>query len=426
VLESAYEIYRKFLKKHNIIFRGKIIQEKLTGWNLPEKIFMMIRAPHYIISIILTIIFILLFEILGKKVMPFNCDYNKFDSIILSFLIGFLLFGIQFFLNKMRQTFEELGNLFENKDLSAGLQNQILRNFTNSKLYYLIILFVILPFLIIQISDFWSELFYSSDPSYWAFILDLYNNLLNYISLYLLAIILWIIFNISWSFDMINSAPYRMSLKINLFKADKMGGLRPLRGLIVSFSMYYFVLIVLFIMSWLRPSPFGYSSLGPDCYCYPYCNPSGYSLKPYESTFLAIFWIIGTTFFIWGWYAIRRLLFGKIEDEINYISDLCQYKTKQLSDLVSKDDSPETERHLNQISNALDALHKERERILALGPRSMDIKTILLFLGSSIPSLIAIIKTLEDARKMEITGFVIDNFQHIVNQLINYFYHINK
>jgi hypothetical protein len=394
-----------------IVYGGvKIIQEGLISWNLPEKILMKIHAPYYITSTILSAILILLFEILGKKVMLYNYGYNRFDSITLSILIGFLFFGIQFFLNKMRDTFEELGNLFENKNLRSNFRNQIQRNFTNFKLYYyLIVLLVILPFLIIQIRAFsligMRIFFYGLEHSYWAVIFDVYNNLLNYISLYLLATILWMIVNISWSLDIINSEPYKNSLKINLFRADKMGGLRPLRCLILSFSIYYFILILLFIMSWLSP----------------YDNGYGYRVLPYESTFLVIFWIIGIAFFLGGWYAIRKLLFGKFEDEINHISGLCQCKTQQLSDLVSKDDSSEAEKHLNQISNALDALHKERERILEFGARPMDIKTILLFLSTSIPSWIAIIKTLDDARKMEIVGFVIDNSHNIVNQSIDYF-----
>ena len=63
----------------------KTIQEGLTGWNLPEKIFMIIRAPYYVVSIILTVILILIFEFLGERVLPFNCDYNILVSIVLLF-----------------------------------------------------------------------------------------------------------------------------------------------------------------------------------------------------------------------------------------------------------------------------------------------------------------------------------------------------
>lgn len=395
----------------------KIIQEWLKGWNLPKRIFNIIPAPYYITSIILTVILILIYGFLGSRVINFDWGYNKYNAIILCTVIGFLLFGIQFFLNKMRDTFEELGNLFENGNLSYKFRNEIQRNFVNSKLYYLILLFVVLSFIIIKIKLFsiaeWDIFYYGEHPSFWAFVLDIYENLLLFISIYLLATILWIIVNIFWSIDIITSALYKNNLKINIFKADKMGGLRPLRDLIASFSIYYFILIILFIMIWAVPANY---SPGPDGVEVPH----GYNILPYESELLIIIWLIGVAFFIWGWYSIRKLLFGKFEGEINHISDLCQCKTQQLSDVVSKDDSSETEKHLNQISNALDALHKERERILEFGARPMDIKTFLLFLSSSLSSLTAIIKTLTGAGDMKIVGFVIDKLPHI-DQLFDYF-----
>ncbi len=194
-----------------------------------------------------------------------------------------------------------------------------------------------------------------------------------------------------------------------------MGGLKPLRNLISSFSIYYFILIILFIEIWAVPGSY---SPGPDGGKVPH----GYYILPYESGLLIAIWLIGVSFFIWCWYVIRKLLFGKFEGEVNYISDMCQCKTRQLSDVASKDDSRETEERLNRISSALDALHKERKRILELGARPMDIKTFVLFLGSSLSSLTAIIETLtgtEDVGK-QILGFVVDKIPYI-NQAIDYF-----
>ena len=175
--------------------------------------------------------------------------------------------------------------------------------------------------------------------------------------------------------------------------------------MIVTFSVYYFILIILFILSWLWESG------------------DSYTVAPYESKFLITIWIIGMAFFVYGWYTIRKLLLGKFEDEINHISELCQNKTQQLSDLVSRDDSNENEKNLNQISNALDALHKERERLLKLRVRPMDIKSIFFFLSTSIPSLIAILKTLRDLREVEL--FIENNSQFIVDQVVNISFQIN-
>ncbi|HPS92700.1 MAG TPA: hypothetical protein PKV33_11115 [Methanothrix sp.] len=235
--------------------------------------------------------------------------------------------------------------------------------------------------------------------------MDVYNNLLNYISIILLAIILYYVINISRLLDLISSPPYIENLKINIFDVDRMGGLRPLRDVMASVSVYYFILIMFFIMSWLVPNDKGY----------------GYKVLPYESAFLIIFWIIGASFFLIGWHAIRRLLSVKFEDDVNRISDLCQYKTQQLSEKALETDLSESEKRLSEISKSLDVLHKERERILKLGAKPMDIKTFLLFLGSSIPSCIAILKTLDDARKIELINISFDKLLYIFSSLADYF-----
>lgn len=386
-----------------------INQEELTRWNLVENILRMIPLPYYITCFFISIIFIIIYEIFGQKVFHFNWGYNRFDSIILSILIGLLLFGIQFFLDKMRNTLDVIANLFEDKNLSGHLRMQIQDNFLNSKMKYFLILLMISPFVIMQIRGFLLKgiriFFYGQEPTYWAFALDVYNNLLNYISIILLAIILLIIINISRLLDLISSPPYIDNLKINIFDVDRMGGLRPLRDVMASVSVYYFILIIFFIMSWLVPNDKGY----------------GYKVLPYESAFLIIFWIIGASFFLIGWHAIRRLLSVKFEDDVNRISDLCQYKTQQLSEKALETDLSESEKRLSEISKSLDVLHKERERILKLGAKPMDIKTFLLFLGSSIPSCIAILKTLDDARKIELINISYDKILYIFSSLADYF-----
>ena len=131
-----------------------INQEELTRWNLVENILRMIPLPYYITCFFISIIFIIIYEIFGQKVVHFNWGYNRFDSIILSILIGLLLFGIQFFLNKMRNTLDVIANLFEDKNLSGHLRIQIQDNFLNSKMKYFLILLMISPFVIMQIRGF--------------------------------------------------------------------------------------------------------------------------------------------------------------------------------------------------------------------------------------------------------------------------------
>jgi len=388
----------------------EIIEKCLKSWNLPQKIFAIIPVPYYITSIFLIAILILIYEFLGERVPNFNWGYNKINSIVLSIVIGFMLFGIHFFLSKMQDTIEELGSLFENNKLSSDLRNQAQRFFLNSKLYYFILMLVVLSFIIIKIKLFsiagWGIFYFGERPSFWALLLDLYETLLFIISIYLLATVVWIVVNIYWLINIITLEPFKNNLKINIFNADRMGGLRPIRDLIISFSILYFIIIIFLIMTWSYPA-----SLSPS-------GPHGYNVLPYESKLLVMIWLIGVVFFISSWYEVRKLLFWKFEREINVISDLCRIKTQQLSDVITKDESSETEKHVNQISIALDVLHKERKRMLEFGARPMDIRTFSLFLGSSLSSLTAIFKTAKDVQAID---FIIDKLPHM-NQLFDYLY----
>ena len=194
----------------------------------------------------------------------------------------------------------------------------------------------------------------------------------------MLANILWIAINISWAINIVSEEPFKSSIEIDLFTADKTGGLKPFKNCILLFTIYYFIIVVLAVVSWLTPM----------------------GLPVYQTIFLFIFWIIGVIFFIWSLYKIRNLFNGKIETEVNRINALCRKKTTQLSDILSRDNPEEDEKRLNQISSALDILHKERDRVLEFHARFIDVQTIFFFLTSASSSFELIRKNLEVATQI--------------------------
>jgi len=95
--------------------------------------------------------------------------------------------------------------------------------------------------------------FYQNNPVFWALLLDIYDNLISFLMLYLLAILLWMIFNISFMLFKINSQLFNKSLKIEPLDSDRAGGLKPLKELLLRFGIYYYIVLALAVFSNLTP-----------------------------------------------------------------------------------------------------------------------------------------------------------------------------
>ena len=138
---------------------------------------------------------------------------NKITILFMSISIALLLFGIQYFLTKMKGSFGELIVSSESKDQCQRPLDQLKTNFTTSKILYLLILIAFLSLAADKIDAFYSgseTFFYQGNPTSWALGLDIYNNLVSLFLLYLLAILLWMIFNISYMLFEINNDLYAL------------------------------------------------------------------------------------------------------------------------------------------------------------------------------------------------------------------------
>ncbi len=286
-------------------------------------------------------------------------------------------------------------------DRSIHPIDRLKEQFTLSRLFYLLILLTFSPIIIIKIYSLHagvSPFFYSYHPGIWALLLDIYDNLVSFFWLYLLAVYLWMIFNISWMLSKISESSYYESLKIEPLDADKVGGLKPIRELILWISIYYFLIIILAAATYLVAG----------------------GLLLYESISLFIFWLVGMIFSISGWHKLRKLLSGKIQSEIASLSEIMEYKRAQLIDIITENKEKENEGQMDSLSNALDIINKERERIIQYKLKPLDAKTIILFISSSVLSLISIFETLEDAGKNTVVKFAINSTQPYLNDSINH------
>jgi len=347
------------------------------SWIWIEKLFKKISVPYPIVSIIAGSVTYLIYLFFSTKVvfLPWE-KFHNLEVAALSILIAFQLAGIQYILNYMKETFREL-KLYPKIGVSSDdLFVKLKHRFSSSYWYYLLVAAVIVPFIIIEVLDILGGgvTFYIVEPTVWSFLLDIYNNVIGYLMLFLLAIILWIIFNIAWMINEIGNDPYRGLIKIDILSVDQIGGLKPLRNLILKTLTFYFVCITLAIMSYISP----------------------FNILSYESYFLIILLIVGVGFFIMGVGTIRKLLKGRIEDEINKINERYQRHHQRLMDIDLEGNYKDIGEELNLVSTILETLYNERERILQFYRNAIgfDLITIIKFVSSFILPLVTFLQKL--------------------------------
>lgn len=279
-------------------------------------------------------------------------------------------------------------------------------HFTKSKGLYFLILFTFLPFIAIRVNAILlgrTPFFYLVNPSFWTLFLDIYNEFLNFFILYQLALLLWMMFNISWLLSKLNNKLYYYNLKIAPLESDKMGGLRIIRDLILKLSLYYFLAIILVAFTYITPR-------GPLLF---------------ENVSLVLFWLVGVTFSLMAWLSLRKLLKGKIENDVSSLNDVLEDKRLQLINLITNNKEQENEDQMDSLSKSLDIIYKERDRIIGFKVKPIDARTIILFISSSLLSLIAIVKTIEqafcDAQNSRILMLAVNHTQPFFNDTINVF-----
>ena len=264
----------------------------------------------------------------------------------------------------MRGSFGELIVGSESEDKCLHPVDQLKKNFTTSKILYLLILVAFSSLAAAKIDALYSgsePFFYLGNPTFWALALDIYNNLVSLFIIYLLATLLWMTFNISYMLFKINNNSYNGSLRIVPFDPDRAGGLNHLKELLLWFSIFYFLIAALAALT----------------------NFTNTGLSMLESISMGLFWLTGAVFFLYDWYALRSFIKGKIGDEVSILSKMLESKRTHLIDLLSKNEDKENEDQINRISNSLDIINAERDRIQRYKLKLIDAKTIILFAGSS-------------------------------------------
>jgi hypothetical protein len=188
----------------------------------------------------------------------------------------------------------------------------------------------------------------------------------------------------------IEKNPYRNSMKIDIFSADKMGGLSHLRNFIIKLIIYYSAGISLTIIS--------------------YIDPRGLGVAIYEILFYIALLLAGLIILIGGLQSVQRLFWSKINDEINGINEEYQKLYRRYVEIVSKDYVEKDEANRQFILRSMEFFHKERtdrEQILSDNRSRYSLTILIAALTSLLLPLLTLFEKLND---YGLTKMVLDSF----------------
>lgn len=369
-----------------------------------ESLFKRIPLPYSVVSLIIAFVICLTFEFFSSNVPLFNLHKITYAIPVasISILIAYQLGGIQYLLSDMRKVFKNICLYQENNPCIENLNNR----FMVKKLYYLTIIFVIAFFIIIDIlrincyqlwiyqsgstciynrSDICGSYMFFTKPCYfsapnllfhsWSFYLDAYRYVVSYFSYYLLGIILWIIFNVSLILGDLGRDPFKKQIDVDVYNVDKIGGLKPIFNFILKISIYYFICMTIMISSYINP-----------------ITP-----VPLEMIFLLILLFIGLSFFIWGKTVVQNIFTQRIQIELLDINRECNKQERELrSLLLSEKRDLKAQEELTFISNSIELLNKERDRLLQLKTSVIDVHNLILFISSTLTTLVVILQKYQE------------------------------
>lgn len=334
-----------------------------------KKIFNRLSINYLISSLIISITIFSIYMFFTTKVKSyFPLDFNTFLTVSsLSILIGYQLAGLKYLFSNIKPTFVKLKPLFKDGQFQA-YSEYLDKKLQKSKIYYFVIILIVIPFILLEFIRLWRwKISVGPIPPYfclfeqfnrWAIVLDIFNHIIEYLMLFLLAIIVWIIINL---IVIVNALDSNTSINIDVFHIDEMGGLSPLRNFILIIVSNYFIIITLAILSYITPTAI---------------------ISSYKTVFLIIMLFLGVFLFVITLKTIRNLINKGLKFELGKINEEYKKTHTKLINIIS-DKKPKFNKYeLEKQSLILDILEKEKIKIKQISHRRHDLSTIVTFVGS--------------------------------------------
>jgi len=356
--------------------------KRQNDWNWMESIFRRIPIPYPITSLMIGL---LIFVIYSIFIVIFDIKWDVYNTWQLSFLcilIVYLLAINQYTMIKMRIIFQRLEFISESERYTNELYAQLEKNI-QSKFFYLLAAFIgLFPLIIVDLLRVFilhsveHEDIFSYDPIFYA-----YNLFISFFAYYLLSMILWIIINVKLILDRMANEPYANLIKIDLFNADKIGGLGRIRDFIIKLNIYFSIGVSLAILAYVD-------------------RPSGYSQVVYDNIIILIlFLLFGSILVFTALMSLKEIFKIKMNEELARIDEKHQKNYGRLLENISDQNQEKREDNLKFLSESLEVLHKERaERVNILDDleNRYSLKTVITASISFIMPLLALYEKLND------------------------------
>jgi hypothetical protein len=317
-----------------------------------------IPLPVPVTSLFIGTVIFLVYFLFSRYVIFFEWNfYHQYASAVVSILIAYQLAGIFYLMGAIRENFRKLDHFYASSEF--GFCKILEDKFKSHCLYYLLILYFITPFLAINGL---TTPYLDTEMNNFGLLLDIYNNLLIYLSLFLLSTIHWIILNMAWSLREAGKMFEISSINGNVFSSELK--LKSLKSFIVKIICYYFICISLAMATYLTPS----------------------GLSFYETILFFILLLIGATSFFGSLDAIQGLISKQIERELEPINIKITEQIQKLKTIVTQKNCFSQREEIDLIIPLLENLHKERAELLSI--RIYDIRSIGTFIAGTITSII--------------------------------------
>lgn len=347
------------------------------------EIYNKLSANYWFTSLIIsgTTFLISVFFMTQVKSLPF--DFSSLaTSAAMSISIGYQYGLIKSTLSNTFTTFRKLSHLFENDGFKLFSQ-ELKKKLYHYRLCNLTIICVVTPYIILELIGLWKwrwlngqtpSYFYLYEPTMWSLLLDIFNHMIEYSLLFLLAVIIWIIIELTL---LINELKEKYAVNVDVFDVDETGGLRPLRSLALWIVSNYFIIVTLVFISYIPPTPIKLLYICHKVVVTP------------EIILLVPMLLIGIIFFINTHRAIRNLIDKDINLKLEKINS--RYK-KIYNEVCEVSSNNNNKKELEELRVVLDILEKEELKIKTIKHQGLDIKTTITFMTTILLPIITVIE----------------------------------
>jgi hypothetical protein len=347
-------------------------------------------ANYWLTSLLISVTTFLIYLFFTTKVNSLSDLNSLVVAAAMSILMGYQYASIKNTLFSIRSTFGKLSHLFKNNQyqiFSVNLENKLHKSWR----FYSTIIITFTPFVIlelIKVRD-WKQ-FHEIPPFYsttnqalislktetiWLALFDLFNNVSEYLILFLMSVIIWIMIELTL---ITKELKEKYEVNIDMFDVDETGGLKPLRSLALSVVSNYFIIISLAIISY---NPVSFIPI----YTYNYV-----SIVP-EIIILILMLLISIILFIITQKTIRELVDKGVKLELKRINLKYKETCDKAIEISSIKGINDYEKELEKLRVILDFLEKEEIKVNRIKHKKYDIRAIFTFINTALLPIITLI-----------------------------------